>query len=55
MTCCEDSSQLNRYLAKSVFTASITAYSSSSTRVINDVLPPDAVVSILMVFSVIKR
>lgn len=30
-------------------------YSSSSTKVISDVLPPDAVVSILMVFSVIKR
>ena len=29
--------------------------SSSSTMVISEVLPPEAVVSILMVFSVIKR
>ena len=30
-------------------------YSSSSTNVISDVLPPDAVVSILIVFSVSRR
>ena len=30
-------------------------YSSSSTRVIKEVLPPDAVVSMLTVFSVTRR